>query len=226
MHLSLIIDRNEENHSRYLSLSLNMKRGEYDPILTWPFDYQMAFSLFNRDLGENHFLISFQSDRTSASFQRPHSELNDAFCIPNFVPLTALEQTDSPYIAGDSIFIKMLILKDPVSIDLLPSLMDIGLSLPVEIQKAQIQQKSQKGMERSICELERSVKRPSNREFDGWHADIVLFFFFLFDQDKIISSYLSHPHHVDDKRKQKHAGKGQECNLSSILLRTRTLCAR
>ena len=119
----------------------------------------MTFSLFNRNQRKNHFLISFRSDRTSASFQRPQSEMNDAFCIPKFVPLAALEQTDSPYIDGNSIFIEMLTLKHPASIDLLPSLMDIDLALPVEIQKHQIEWKSQKDREQSIYELERSLKK-------------------------------------------------------------------
>ena len=54
--------------------------------------------------------------------------------IPRFIPLGELERQSSPYIDGNSMFIKMLFFRDSVSIDLLPSLMSVDPALPELIQ--------------------------------------------------------------------------------------------
>ena len=127
MRLSLTVDHSGEA----LSISLDPVPGDYDTILPWPFNCQMAFSLCDLTRKQNDFLISFRSDRHSSSFQRPRSEMPVGCCIPNFIPLAELTRQNSPYIDGDSIYIKILVFKDPVPIGSVTELdvcIDPGLS--------------------------------------------------------------------------------------------------
>ena len=124
--LSFTVDRSDET----LSISLHLMPGDYDAILPWPFSCQMAFSLCDLIRKQNDFLTSSRSDRHSSSFQRPRSAMNVGCCIRNFIPLAELTRQNSPYIDGDSIFIKILFIKDPVAIELLPNLMSINPGLP------------------------------------------------------------------------------------------------
>ena len=141
--LSFTVDRSDET----LSISLHLMPGDYDAILPWPFNCQMAFSLYHLIRKQNDFLTSSRSDRHSSSFQRPRSAMNVGCCIRNFIPLAELTRQNSPYIDGDSIFIKILFIKDPVAIELLPNLMSINPGLPGYIQKLLIEQRCKREME-------------------------------------------------------------------------------
>ena len=69
--------------------------------------------------------------------------MNVGCCIRNFIPLAELTRQNSPYIDGDSIYIKILVFKDPVPTDLLRSLMYVDPGLSPAFQKIWMEKESE-----------------------------------------------------------------------------------
>jgi hypothetical protein len=114
----------------HMSVSLVILKGRFDPILPWPFSYQVTFCLFDQT-GQNHHIIdSFYPDPTSASFQQPSSKENIASGIPKFLSLAALQQQGKYYVLNDTMRIKVMVdfLGTPRSV--LPYTLSINPALP------------------------------------------------------------------------------------------------
>jgi hypothetical protein len=90
----------------HLSLFIVIMRGEYDVLLSWPFQHKVTLTLVDQE-GQRHITDSFHPDIHSSSFQRPKSEFNIATGCPQFVSLTALDS--GGYIKEDCLFIKVMI---------------------------------------------------------------------------------------------------------------------
>ena len=104
----------------YLSVFLVVMKGEYDPLLEWPFDYNVKFTLRDQspDIEKRKdFIRSFNTNKSSASFQRPVSGMNIATGIPQFIPLSQLKphsKGDTPdgeswYIMDDTMFVEAVV---------------------------------------------------------------------------------------------------------------------
>jgi hypothetical protein len=94
----------------YLSLFLVLMRGEYDPILIWPYSYKMKFELIDQlILGDNQRNISgeFWPDTMLNCFQRPTYHMNEGYGVKNFVPLELLQKDPNLYIRDDVMFIRI-----------------------------------------------------------------------------------------------------------------------
>ena len=89
-----------------LSLRFILMKGEYDPLLKWPFDCTVTFLLIDQTHRE-HIWYRFQPDRDSPSFHRPQSDSNIPYNVPRFTELSIL--TDTRYVKDDVMFIKCIV---------------------------------------------------------------------------------------------------------------------
>jgi len=128
----------------HMSLFFVLMRGRNDPILSFPFQYKVTFCLYDQSGSGKHIIDSFRSDTKSNSFQRPTTEMNIASGIPKFAPISVVEQSNSPYIRDDTMFIKIMVDFANISQKVLPFAIVINPGLPTGIQQRLIQNEIQK----------------------------------------------------------------------------------
>ena len=89
-----------------LQLRFILMKGDYDPLLKWPFDCTVTFVLIDQT-HRRHIWHHFQPDRDNPSFQRPLSDSNIPYNVPRFTELPIL--TDTRYVKDDVMFIKCIV---------------------------------------------------------------------------------------------------------------------
>ncbi|KAK3566158.1 hypothetical protein QTP86_028448, partial [Hemibagrus guttatus] len=92
----------------HMSLFFVIMKGEYDPLLSWPFKHKVTFFLIDQNQRE-HVIDTFRPDLSSISFQRPVSEMNVASGCPLFFPLAKLRSLKHAYCKDDTLFIKCVV---------------------------------------------------------------------------------------------------------------------
>ena len=135
---------NGNGQSTHVSIFLVLMRGDYDAMLSWPFDFQVIFCLYDLTEQKNHIIQSFQSDTKLKGFQRPKTEMNIGIGTPKFVPRSVLTQNKSSYVCNDTVYIKVMVVKDPISAHILPSIMNICPALPIHVEEEKIQEEIQR----------------------------------------------------------------------------------
>ena len=91
----------------HLSLFFTIMRGEFDTLLSWPFQQRVTLCLLDPNRATSrHVAETFRPDASSSSFHRPQREMNVASGCPCFVPLSSLL---SNYIKDDTLFIKIVV---------------------------------------------------------------------------------------------------------------------
>ena len=93
-------------HGTHLSLFFVLMRGEYDPLLRWPFEHKVSLILVDQN-HRKHIVQTFKPTPDSTSFQRPKSDMNVASGCPQFAPLSVLD--DLSYVKDDIIYIKCIV---------------------------------------------------------------------------------------------------------------------
>ena len=101
--LRLYMDGDGCGRNTHLSFFLTVMKGEYDPLLQWPFRHTVTLTLLDQDGGKN-IAQSFKPEPTSSSFQRPRNEMKIASGCPMFAPLSVLN--NSSYVKDDIMFLK------------------------------------------------------------------------------------------------------------------------
>ncbi|CAF1083625.1 unnamed protein product [Adineta steineri] len=121
-------------HGTHMSMFLVLLKGEYDAILTWPFNFRVTFCLFDQTGQGYHIVDSFDPDTTLPSVQRPNSNMNTAGGIPKFCPLAFIEQSENYYVRDDTMFINIKVnFNDELKIPL-PYTAQDNPGLPIHIQ--------------------------------------------------------------------------------------------
>ncbi|KAK1801057.1 hypothetical protein P4O66_022761 [Electrophorus voltai] len=92
----------------HISLFFVIMKGEYDPLLSWPFKHKVTFFLIDQNQRE-HVIDAFRPDLSSASFKRPVSDMNVASGCPMFFPLAKLHSPKHAYCRDDTLFIKCVV---------------------------------------------------------------------------------------------------------------------
>ncbi|CAF1107178.1 unnamed protein product [Rotaria sordida] len=128
----------------HMSLFFLLMRGPYDAILKFPFNYKIIFCLYDQTPQQQHIIDSFRPDIKSNSFQRPRSEMNIASGIPEFVPLTMIQQEGNPYVREDAMFIKVIINFLDIPKSLLPYALCLDSGSPVYTQQLMIKQETER----------------------------------------------------------------------------------
>ena len=90
----------------HLSIFFVLMRGEYDPLLQWPFEHKVSLILVDQNQ-KKHLVQTFKPNIQSSSFQRPKSDMNVASGCPEFAKLSVLD--DPNYVKDDVMYIKAVI---------------------------------------------------------------------------------------------------------------------
>lgn len=123
----------------HLSLFFVLMRGDYDPILVWPFQYKITFILLDQSGAQQHIVDSFRPDIKSNSFQRPTSDMNIASGLPKFTSLSLIQAENNPYIRDNCMFIRCIVDFTSIPKPCLPFMANINPGLPLPVQHEQIQ---------------------------------------------------------------------------------------
>jgi hypothetical protein len=90
----------------HLSVFFVLMRGEYDPLLKWPFESKVSLVLVDQSMRQ-HIIQTFKPSPDSSSFQRPKSDMNVASGCPQFAKLSVLDEGN--YIKNDVLFLKCIV---------------------------------------------------------------------------------------------------------------------
>ena len=93
-------------YKTHLSIFFVIMKGEYDPLLQWPFESKVSLILV--DQGRKKDLVqTFNPDPQSSSFQKPKTDMNDPKRFDEFATLSVLD--DTSYVKDDVMFIKVIV---------------------------------------------------------------------------------------------------------------------
>ena len=93
-------------YKTHLSLFFVLMKGEYDPLLKWPFDNKVSIILVDQN-HRKHVVQTFKPTAESTSFQRPRSDMNVASGCPQFAKLSVLD--DQNYVKDDVMYVKCIV---------------------------------------------------------------------------------------------------------------------
>lgn len=144
MCMRLYLNGDGQARRTHLSLFFVLMRGNYDPILVWPFQYKITFCLYDQTGSQRHMIDSFRPDTRSNSFQQPRSNMNIASGIPKFLPLSIIQQENNPYIRDDCMFIRCIADFASMPKVCIPYMANINPGLPLAIQQTAIQAEIEK----------------------------------------------------------------------------------
>ena len=88
----------------HISLFVCLMKGDFDPLLPWPFRQTITLILLSQDAHVHDIKQSFKPDGDSSSFRRPVSEMNVASGCPQFCPLDLLN--DHAYVRDNTLYLK------------------------------------------------------------------------------------------------------------------------
>lgn len=92
----------------HVSLFFVVMRGNFDPLLKWPFKQKVTLMFVDQNNRE-HVVDAFRPDPTSSSFKRPTTEMNIASGCPLLMPLPSLDSTVNAYVKDNTAFIKIIV---------------------------------------------------------------------------------------------------------------------
>ena len=124
----------------HMSLFFVLMRSSNDSLLHYPFNYKVIFCLFDQSGEQHHIIDAFRPDIRSNSFQKPQCDMNIATGIPKFVPIATVRQPNSPYVKGDTMFIKVMVDFLNIPKPILPYAMSLNPGVPAQVRQRMIQQ--------------------------------------------------------------------------------------
>ena len=108
MCIRVYLNGDGSGRNTHLSVFFVLMRGEFDPLLKWPFDCKVSLILVDQE-HRKHIVQTFQPTPKSSSFQRPVADMNVASGCPLFVELSVLDDASCKYISEDVIFLKCIV---------------------------------------------------------------------------------------------------------------------
>ena len=109
MNLQLYPNGDRQARNTHMSIFLVIWKGDYDPILPWPFRLRVTLMLLDHK-GKNHISTPFTPQRDMAAFARPQQEKNKGSGLPHFCELSKLQQKQpSEYVKDDTVYIKVIV---------------------------------------------------------------------------------------------------------------------
>ena len=100
------LDGDGSGKGTHLSVFFVIMKGEYDPLLQWPFDARVNLSILNQDT-IRHLVRAVEPDQFSSSFWRPKTNMNVGSGYSKFADLSILN--DPSYVKEDTMYIKALV---------------------------------------------------------------------------------------------------------------------
>jgi len=112
MCLNAYLNGDGAGKGSHLSIYFAIMKGEYDPLLEWPFVSKVSLILINQDCSQDtaykDVIRSFIPD-SSSCFQKPTSFMNPAIGFQRFVPLLILSDSVASYVKDDVMFVKAVV---------------------------------------------------------------------------------------------------------------------
>ena len=102
--LRVYLNGDGSGRGTHISFFVTLMKGEFDPLLPWPFKQTVSLSLLAQDGVSRDITQSFKPNEDSSSFQMPKSEMNVASGCPQFCSLAVLDNLS--YARGDTIYLK------------------------------------------------------------------------------------------------------------------------
>ena len=102
--LRVYLNGDGSGRGTHVSFFITLMKGEFDPLLPWPFKQTVSLSLLAQDGMSRDITQSFKPDEGSGSFLMPKSEMNVASGCPQFCSLAVLE--NPAYARADTIYLK------------------------------------------------------------------------------------------------------------------------
>ena len=90
----------------HLSFFLTIMRGEYDTLLSWPFQQMVTLMLLDHNK-KNDIVQAFRPEPSSSSFWQPKTDMNIASGCPKFAPLSVLNNPS--YVRDDTMYLKVIV---------------------------------------------------------------------------------------------------------------------
>ena len=91
-----------------LSIYFVLMKGEFDPLLKWPFRQKVSFVLIDQQPGDKeHIVQTFKPTELSSSFERPKTDMNAGSGCPAFCQLDKLQ--DERYVKDDVMYVKCIV---------------------------------------------------------------------------------------------------------------------
>ncbi|XP_054854062.1 TNF receptor-associated factor 1 [Eublepharis macularius] len=106
--LRLHLNGEGKGKGTHVSLFLVLLRGEYDALLEWPFEHKITFMLLDQNNGDR-LVSTFHTDPTSASSQRPVTDMNEACGCPQFLSLAKFQSVKFTYLKDGTLFLKCIV---------------------------------------------------------------------------------------------------------------------
>ncbi|CAF4141670.1 unnamed protein product [Rotaria sordida] len=141
MRASLFLNRNGDAQDTHMSMYIILFKGEYDAILSWPFNIPIIFCF---------------------SFQRPISEKNIASGISKFCPLTIINKQMNNYVQNDEIFIKITVDSHDTPRQLLPEILKLNPGFSEHMQEDK--KRAKYDLYKQVRKALDAVKKQSDQE--------------------------------------------------------------
>ena len=106
MCIEAFLNGSGTGYKSHLSLSFILMKGDYDPLLKWPFNHMVTFVLVDQTK-HRHIWGRFRPDCSKPAFQRPQSDSNIPYDLPQFAELFVLD--DTRYVKEDVMYIKFMV---------------------------------------------------------------------------------------------------------------------
>ena len=90
----------------HLSIFFVLMKGEYDPLLQWPFNHKVSLILVDQDRKKD-IVQTFKPNPQSSSFQKPKTDMNVASGCPEFAPASIYG--NHSYVKDDVMYIKAIV---------------------------------------------------------------------------------------------------------------------
>ncbi|UJR16554.1 hypothetical protein I4U23_003455 [Adineta vaga] len=93
----------------YISISFVILLGEYDAILTWPFEYPITLSIVDLSIHKKDISYEITNESRALPFSRPINNINSPYRVEKFCPLNKLSKSNSNYLQNDTMFVRAYI---------------------------------------------------------------------------------------------------------------------
>ena len=104
--LRLYLNGNGIGKGTHLSLFIYIMKGEYDAVLSWPFQQKVTLMLLDQDKRKN-IVQAFIPDPSSPCYQEPKTEMNPSLGLAKFAPQSVL--SNPSYVKNDVLYLKVIV---------------------------------------------------------------------------------------------------------------------
>ena len=104
MKLRVFLNGEGSNRGSYMAVFFQLLKGDFDAILSWPFDYRVTITLLGSNRAQDK-VESFIPVGINKALDRPATEANKFLGYPHFLQLRDLDS----YIMDGTLFLKVAI---------------------------------------------------------------------------------------------------------------------